>query len=242
MINKKDFDQLYDELLVKFYTEMINRKPSTKYSVIYPCVGKKFKETGLMICGQAINGYDKAYSWKISGIKTSDQREKIIQENKEYSKNEWPLVDMEEFSKKKPFFRITKRILVDHYKINEKKYQSYFTWTNLMKIGRTNGGNPDDSEFYAQIDICKQIFKYELDYLQPKNVILFSGKITDTVNWAYDFLHVLGLNPKDSSSGEIIEGTYKYKETTIITIIRPERLPKGITEDDVYTEIIKRLQ
>lgn len=241
MINQKEFDKLYDDLLVEFYNKMNRPNSLKRYAMIYPCDGKYYDKTKLMFCGQAINGWF-GNGWKLSDLKTEKGKNKIKKNSKQESENEWDFDDLEEKCKTKPFFRIVKAILIDHYNIDPAKYPSYFIWTNLMKIAPFERGNPNNTEFNAQINACTKIFKYELDYYKPKNVIIFSGAIEGDSNWAYNFMKELGnKHPRDNSSGKIIEELYKYKSTNIITVIRPERKPKGVTEELIINEIIKKI-
>jgi len=235
-MEKELLDSLYFELLEEFEKAMsINN--NVDYSLIYPSIGLKFHETGLVICGRATNGYYN--EWKIKNI--IKEKKKIISMAKKDALNPWTTEQIEDYVSTKPFFRITKKILINYYKVPKESYADYFAWSNLMKIAPSKGGNPNDKEYNAQIKLAKKIFKAEIDEYNPRNIVLMSGKITDDTNWAYDFIEELGLKPKIKSSGKIIESVYNYKKTKIITMIRPEIKQKNVTEDDIYRAIKKEL-
>lgn len=239
MINSKEYDNLYSDLLDVFASKK-RVDPKKKYSLMYPVVGKKFNETGLMICGRSINGwYD---GWTIPQL--SKKKDTIIKNSKADSKNNWPVDEVDSMSKSKAFFKLTRKLLLEHYSVNPKLYTHYFTWTNLMKVApEKKDAKITNHEFDIQVDICTKIFKSELDHLKPRNVVLMSGAITEINNWAYNFLEELGQeNPKTKISKSLVVDTYDYNGTRIISTIRPEALPKGGTIDDLFSAIVEKLQ
>ncbi len=100
----KELDNLYSELIDNFLAKMeLNTK---KYSLIYPSVTKDYNRTKLMVCGRATNGWFQ--DWTLRSIKK--KKEFILSEAKESAQKPWSSDDFNGF-KRKPFFRITKRIL-----------------------------------------------------------------------------------------------------------------------------------
>ncbi len=229
----KKLDKLYEKLIDEFVDKIENNK---EYCLIYPSAPKNYKKTGLMICGRATNGWIQP--WTVEDAKKDKQ--KIISEAKSIAPNAWTVDDFNSFSRK-PLFRITKRILTEYHGIIDKDFPSYFIWTNLMKIAPNSSRNPSNSEFYAQIDVCKQIFKYEIDTLEPKNVVLFAGAIKVN-NWAYDFIEHLGLKPRKSESKRDIVAVYDYMNTRIIHTVRPEIKAFGNTDEHIFKQIIKNMK
>ncbi len=232
-------DKLYEELLDQFSKKQ-SVFTSKKYCLIYPTIGNNFEETGLVICGRATNG-GFGERWTIPQIKT--KKDRIINKAKTLSWNQWDHEEFENRCRLQSFFRLTKRILLEYYKVDYDEYQTCFTWTNLMKIAPDAGGNPNSSEFNAQVEVCTDIFKYEIDSLKPKNIVLFAGAIVGDNNWAYDFMKKLGICcPVSEDSKKPIVAIYDYNQTRIIQCIRPERKPLGYTEDMFFKDIIKNLK
>lgn len=231
----KKLDRLYSDLVDEFVYKM---KPNLKkYSLIYPYVPSGFKKTRLMICGRATNGWYQEWDLK----KIMGKKDLILDEAKSAALNCLPPDEFERH-KMRPFFRITKRLIQEHFGIKGDNTTSSFMWTNLSKIAPVKKGNPNNSEFDAQVNCCKKIFKYELDYAQPKNVVLFAGAITDVNNWAYDFIKHLGLDPKTKKSHDDIVAVYEYGPTNIVHVVRPEIKKKGQTEDRIYSNIAEYLR
>lgn len=230
----KELDILYSDLVDEFVAKM--KTNLKKYSLIYPKVPSGFQRTQLMVCGRATNGWEQGWDLK------SFLRKKgaILDDAKKEALNCWTAEDFE-YHKKRAFFRITKRLIQEHCGIKGDKFASSFIWSNLSKIAPMEGGNPNESEFDAQVNGCKKIFKYELDHAQPKNVVLFAGAITDVNNWAYDFIDHLELSPKKKKSHGEIVAVYEYGPTKIVHVVRPEIKKKGRTEDDIYSKIIANL-
>jgi hypothetical protein len=191
-----------------------------------------------MICGLATNGY--YYGWSIPQMLKN--KHLVIDKSKKDAKTNWEVDDVDVKSKRMRNFWLTRELLHNHYMVNPNAYTQYFTWTNLMKIAPFVGGNPTESEFQYQVDICKKILKYEIDTLKPKNLIIMSGAITNYNNWAYDFIEELGLSPEYKISKNLITGVYDYKKSRIITTIRPEALPKGSSKEDLLNSIIANLK
>lgn len=237
MINTREYDNLYAELLDTFATKK-KVDPKKKYTLLYPVVGKKFNVTGLLVCGRATDGWHNG--WTIPQL--GKKKESIIDNSKTASKKNWTAEEIDSLCNDYRFFQLTRDLLINHYKASLKTYAQYFTWTNLMKIAPEDGGNPTNHEFDMQVGICKRIFKFEIDYLKPKNVVIMSGAITKNNNWAYDFLKELGITPQDKISRTPVVGAYDYNGTRIITTIRPEILPSGVSMDDMYSAIVEKLK
>jgi len=202
----KSYDSLYYELLLSFK----NLKSKKKYSLLYPIIGEKYSKSKLLICGRSCNGWIN--TWKINDIDANINT--IIKESKNISCNTW---SEEEMSKYSSFWRFTKNIITNYYKVNSSDWTQYFTWSNIMKISPATGGNPSDDEFNQQIGICKKILKYEIDILKPKYCILLTGW-----DWSYDFIESLGFEPIVKPNKIIVKGVYDYKKTRIIVTGRPE--------------------
>ncbi len=229
-----ELDMLYSSLIDEFVAKM---KPNLKkYSLIYPQVPSGFKRTQLMVCGRATNGWFQ--EWDLESV--LQKKEAILDDAKKAAKICWTAEDFEN-NNNRAFFRITKRLIQEHFGIKGDKFASSFMWTNLSKIAPMEKGNPNNSEFNAQVNVCKKIFKYELDNARPKNVVLFAGAITDVNNWAYDFIEHLELDPKKKKSHDEIVAVYEYGPTKIVHVVRPEIKKKGMTEDDIYTKITANL-
>ena len=73
---------------------------------------------------------------------------------------------------KSAFWRVTENIAHSYFPQN---WYKYIAWSNLCKVAPADKGNPNNTEFYKQKDICKKILLTEIDILKPKVVILFTS-------------------------------------------------------------------
>lgn len=215
---KREYINLYENLLDEYFLKnTINRFNKNKlYSLLFPVIGSKYKQGGIMICGRSTNGWcwDGFKPWKLNQI--NNKKKRIIHDSIEASKTEW---SEEYFNKRSKFWNVTRyhTLKTCNNIIDESHWTKHFAWTNLMKIAPAIKGNPTEKEFNAQVDICVGIIKYEIDFYSPKNLIF----ITD-FNWSFNFIENLGFEPNKAKSTKYTRGNYRYKKTNIIVTVRPE--------------------
>lgn len=89
--------------------------------------------------------------------------------------------------------------MASYKKISRKEFNNNIdwykniAWSNLCKLAPVNKGNPSNSDFFKQKDICKEIFLTEMSILQPKVVILL------TSDW-----DIIGINKPSKNNFEEI--------------------------------------
>lgn len=127
-------------------------------------------------------------------------------------------------SNRSAFWRVIKQVAQHYYSDN---WSSYIAWSNVCKVA-PQGGNPNDSLYYAQLEDCKKILKTEIEVLSPKFVIFLTGE-----NWAVDFLRFLngGRDTHSIQTENWCDYECKvYQFDDKITYIRsehPERKPES---------------
>lgn len=75
-------------------------------------------------------------------------------------------------TKRSAFWRVIRAVSKFFYPNDE---LSHVAWSNVCKIQMDNGKNPAGKIFDYQIEICKKIFKAEIDVLSPRFVVMFIG-------------------------------------------------------------------
>ena len=76
-------------------------------------------------------------------------------------------------SNRSAFWRLIRRIARFHHKIdNVDRFGDLkkIAWSNICKVAPYSG-NPNDSLYYAQLDIAEKILETEIKYLSPKYLI-----------------------------------------------------------------------
>jgi len=224
-----DYENLIIQLLGDF-KDKHHKDKGKKFSLLYPLIGENYAKTKFLVYGRATNGWDfgDMGGWEISEIDKNISQ--IIADGKEMSKYNW---EAGEVSKNSAFWALVKNILKIFYKIkDDKDLLKYFTWSNLMKIAPAEKGNPTVVQWRNQLPKCKEIFKMEIDILKPKNVLLITG-----LDWAYDFIKFLKLDPEKMKDGKLINGTYDYNGTKIVVCERPE----GKNQEEFYSAVKRHL-
>ncbi len=216
--NERDYINLYENLLEEyFFKRRTNRFNKNKlYSLLFPVVGSKYKQGGMMICGRSTNGWcwDDFKPWKLNQI---NNKNKIIHDSIKASQTEW---SEHEFNKRSTFWKVARyhTLKTNNEIIDDLHWSKHFVWSNLMKIAPAIRGNPTNMEFNSQVDICTDIIKYEIDFYSPKNLLF----ITD-FDWSFDFISKLGFDPNKANYTKYTRGNYHYnKKTNIIVTVRPE--------------------
>lgn len=70
------------------------------------------------------------------------------------------------------FWRVIREVSKSFYPEDE---LNHVAWSNVCKIQKEGGKNPEGRFFDSQIETCQKIFKAEMDVLSPKFVIMLVG-------------------------------------------------------------------
>ena len=103
-------------------------------------------------------------------------------------------------SNRSAFWRLIRRIARFHHKIdNVDRFGDLkkIAWSNICKVAPYSG-NPNDSLYYAQLDIAEKILETEIKYLSPKYLIFLTGW-----SWAADTITYLTKQSKEDIENRI---------------------------------------
>lgn len=103
-------------------------------------------------------------------------------------------------SNRSAFWRLIRRIARFHHKIdNVDRFGDLkkIAWSNICKVAPYSG-NPNDSLYYAQLDIAEKILETEIKYLSPKYLIFLTGW-----SWAADTISYLTKQSKEDIENRI---------------------------------------
>lgn len=229
---------MYNILFKELYYSYCNiikdsRYSKKKYCLMYPCVGEYYRKSKFLFVGRAVNGWNtqfvcnrKNYSIVIKSIKASMKEKTRWIEDNEKGLNEYYNGNRSRFLKccSRVLHEVTqKNIMMDSH------WSKHIAWSNLMKIAPSKGGNPTDRECYAQLDICRDLFKLELDLLKPRFAFIFTG-----LNWFdngdFTFVSPLGIKLKFVKD-KVVKAIGTYKRTQLIITERPDNRREGFTND-----------
>jgi hypothetical protein len=170
------------------------------------------KGKGLLFVGKATNGWGKSTLSVL--FSEYDENEDVLswiekhKGNSDYNTN------------KSAFWRVIEQISRQVFN-NEIAWYKNIAWSNLCKLAPENEGNPTNTDFYKQKEICKEILFTEIDILQPKVVVLL------TSDW-----DILGINNFEKIAEEKWSGyssnLYKNKNVHYIHTVYPQGKPEKI--------------
>lgn len=75
-------------------------------------------------------------------------------------------------TRRSAFWRVIRAVANSFYGIDE---LNHIAWSNVCKIQKHSGKNPQGEMFDCQIKTCQEIFKTEIEILSPKFIIMFTG-------------------------------------------------------------------
>jgi len=190
--------------------KVIQKMPSDwkGLTAFWPLKGKRFeKGKGLMVIGQAVNGWDDhpknpGYGWSPSDIPSISDSiikslkrypmswaamqfgNKQIKKNKNdikkyYDRNPFNISDVYNTRWKSPFWRVIHKVIEAIYnKGIDDLWSDHICWSNLYKISPYKKGNPPDWLCENQIESCVELLRIEIETWQPNRVLVLTGE-----NW-----------------------------------------------------------
>ena len=170
--------------LKPIFAHLLEKVASINYDKAAFCVqcGSKYPTTekeGLLVIGRAVNGWYEA----------SDADE-LLKSLETPEPLKWVEDDAGSTTKYNPnrsaFWRVIKGVAKFFY---PQEWYAHIAWSNLCKIAPYEGGNPNNTLYYAQLKECQEILESEINILTPKAVLMLTG-----YNWAKDFLTFLNGN------------------------------------------------
>lgn len=214
---------IFKTKLMPLYAELMQNVASINYGTctFFPQWGVNFPledKCGIMVVGRACNGW---HSLSRDNNVLFGNSEESIFNRKDQMK--W----VEDFAgnkkgyntNKSAFWRVSKRIAQCFY---PNDWYSHVAWSNVCKVAPWEGGNPNDTLYYAQLQSSQKIFETEIRLLSPKVVVMFTG-----YDWAKDFLNF--LNDRREPQSMMCQNWDKYtcdvyciKDTYFIVTKHPQ--------------------
>jgi hypothetical protein len=212
-----------------------------KYCLFYPSFGvlNDGKSLDFLMYGQAVNGWANDFSFgdkvDLEFVAEAAAYSNTINEG-DKSPLDWVNINWTNSTKlnanKKSqiegyqvfrsfFWNVCYKLVSDYYSNLEREdglWCQNMAWSNLMKIAPKDSGNPNDEEYYAQIEPCVELFKMELDELKPRFAILLTNYC-----WAEEFVNALKCESIAQNKEDNIQFIGQYNETNVIVTKRPFR-------------------
>ena len=124
--------------------------------------------------------------------------------------------------KKSAFFRFAKAISA---KILEKSsiWTTEIAWTNLYKVSHKSG-NPDAKLKKAQLQICKEILKTEIEILKPKYIVFLTSHWEDEfIKYCFDeSLNTSITSVKWGENDKYFSKVFLNEKAIIIRTLHPQ--------------------
>lgn len=213
------------------YEELANVDQDQSYTTFCVQWGEKYQPGGMLFVGRA------TYGWAVDDRDTerlfTDGCESQVFARPDQMK--W--VEKGNYWNRSAFWRVIKNVTQEVIGQQPDWYE-HIAWDNLYKLS-PDGSNPSDALCRKQENLCFEIFKQELSVLQPKVVILLTGK-----NWNYDFL----CSANGDEEPVILEEKNWSKYKAVIykiggTVFIGTEHPQGKSEAEhvaVLTELVKK--
>jgi hypothetical protein len=195
------------------------------------------KHTGILFVGKAVNGWAKKEEQSFEKLFARNDQMKWV-ENLWNSGGNYA-------TGRSAFWRVIKGIMTKYDK-DAKPWYSYAAWSNLYKVSPNNakgGGNPNKQDKDKQLNLCKQIFKTEIEILSPKFVIMLTSR------WETHpgFLYCVNNNQHTKHIEEITWGNndtirvYEINGTIFIASVHPQGKKEEIHVKTIV-ELLKKYQ
>ena len=185
------FDGLLQEAVVNFCDRMKQQAsvPLRRRCLFYPSSGIEQGAVGMMLIGQAPNGWKPEFE-----IEANDERA-LVQEARTWSNtmDEGECTPLDWVNKLwgkhmfRSFFWQVGYKVVNGYKELPKESEDWckhMVWSNLMKIAPTRW-NPNEEEKAAHLKEAIALFRHEVEAFTPRFVVL----LTNWETWAKPFLN-----------------------------------------------------
>lgn len=135
------------------------------------------------------------------------------------------------------FWNLTYKTVSTYYNLHEGHdfgwgWARKMVWSNLYKIAPLKG-NPSNKLRNEQFEFCAELFKREIEEVNPKFCLVFTNQ-----SWFdpfRDFLKLLNIYKKESS---VITSIYQYENTKIIVTNRPFQGNSNFYVQEVLKELI----
>jgi hypothetical protein len=228
------------ELLNHFQNnKQLKQSQSDKeYCLFYPSFGvlKNNIPIDFLIYGQAVNGWANDFSFgdkkDMDFVAKAIEFSNTINEG-ELSPLDWVNINWTNSTKlnakeqsriegyqvfRSFFWNVCYKLVSDYYGLDREKrcWCKHMVWSNLMKIAPKNSGNPNWKDRIEQKAGCIELFKMELDELNPKFAILLTNYL-----WAEEFVKALKCKSIVQDADANIQFIGQYNETQVIVTKRP---------------------
>lgn len=235
--------ELYEKLFKCFdATEM------AKYTYFVAMKGSKYENSKikLFVVGRAVNGWDKLCDESAQALAEAAEKqfqadgftwigEEDTEEGRRFFSKHKESKEKRYYLSKSPFWRtieqIWKEMNRDDSSIPDKaRFFDYIAWSNLYMVAPKDGGNPSNRMCKAQLNICREILKAEIEAYAPTHILLITDYDKWFANENYDFSKIFEEKNRIGSNYEnksiYVEGTAKYrlgnKMIPVVVSCRPE--------------------
>lgn len=224
--------------------------------------GRLYKEGGLLIYGQAMNGWQNenivGVEELLSEIMSSaaDYREMYTMADYNGWHGEVNGKPTSYFYKRSKFWKLNYQVITsatdasfDNFYIHETDSTDCVTlldnawsqkaaWSNLYKVSFSEGGNPNDEIKEAINAISLKIIQREIEVLKPGQVLFNTGE-----NFFYEIAlrqgNTFGLSKNTNEGTVLYSGQYEYlqnKKCKMVVCKRPDDRRSHYTNCDIIAE------
>lgn len=194
----------------------------------WPFVGSNFR--GLMIAGQALDGWDADVTparWRLEEVRDAAKRGRLLGGAQEWARHlPEPIVEVVARGNRRraPFWGFSRRVVPILEPDSTSEWYSRYAWWNVYPIAPRRG-SPSGLLKDLQRPFVGELFWSVVEDLGVDRVLLVAGK-----NWWWEVRDLLGLHGLRPGSLPII-ASGRVRKVSVIATYHPGAHIRGLTRD-----------
>lgn len=162
-----------------------------KLCAFWPMRGLRYKKgRDILLLGRAVNGWeaDPKHLFENLDLGAPGRRRTVAERARQasdwHSGLDWPMQPTADYNpNRSDFWMAAREIVCRHFGGAEDTWSEQVAWSNLYKVAPAVGGNPGVTLQRAQRDACRRLLRLEVEALQPRLIVFFTGW-----DWAEDLV------------------------------------------------------
>ena len=227
---------LYDDLLLRVVTNLPRRYDRVGLTACGTAVGSRWAGE-LLICGRAVNGWEKEPWFAQQAKKTVVRRDITARALTGWVADPCPMrwvTDLwhhqtEYNTARSAFWRVVRAVTTELRiaSATEELWSSHLAWTNLYRVAPHQGGNPNGDLQSLQRDATTNLLRTELEQLQPRRLLFLTG-----ASWATPILENLSAVNLTATGSDLVQMVGSIKESSeqrgkVVVAAHPQGKPEA---------------
>jgi hypothetical protein len=202
--------------------------PENEVVAHWPFVGTNFR--GLMIAGQALDGWDADVTparWRLEEMRRPESRERLLRGTQEWARHRpepiWEVVQRGN-RRGRPFWDFSRRIVPMFEPANGSVWYSRYAWWNVYPVAPRRG-SPYGLLKDLQRPLVGKLFWEVVEELGVDRILLVAGK-----DWWWEVRDLLGLRGLRPGSKPVI-ASGEVRGVSVVATYHPGAHIRGLTRD-----------